>query len=165
MMRRRPRFGAFGFGAFFSAALLLGGIETVPASGEEPGDTRAVYDVGPVRAKGLLFLPVNVIDHYRGEYTIGDHRIVVYFTAFGIERFREWERYECASRPLFLVERNDERSILFFEDDDFALFFAIPSGFDRGCQFVDAFVRRFLYFRQVSEADGAPPFPAILELR
>ena len=127
---------------------------------------RAVLDSGPVREKGLLFLPINVIDHYRGVYTIDESRITVFYTEYEMEPFQSWTDYPCSSRSLLLVEQNDRFSTLFLvHRESWQLFVQFPAGFSGECEFIDAFVRRFLYFKQVNKTDGVPPFPAILALQ
>lgn len=126
---------------------------------------RAVLDSGPTRDRGLLFLPLNVITHFRGEYTVGEHRIRVFYAEEPVAPFESWSEYPCPLRSLLSVESSEERLILYFvHDEPWTLFVQVDPAFDDTCVFVDAFVRRFRYFREVGDDHAVPPFPAILEL-
>lgn len=138
--------------------LLVG---TIPLVAQE----RAVLETGPELRRGLIFLPVNVLDHYWGEYSVGDGRIVVYFTRGHVSPYPDWPEAACASRVLLRVDANVDRETLFLvHAESWHLFVEAPVEFESTCAFVDAFVRRFRYFLEVGDREFPPPFPAILSL-
>ncbi len=137
----------------------------VPAFSRE---VKLYLDVGPVPARGLLFLPVNVIDHFRGEYSDPDYDepITVYYTREPIPVLPSWLRRPCPTAELLVVEREEKSTVVYLENDRrWNLFIRFPTAYEDTCGFVDAFVNRFIYFLEVVDDDTVPPFPAVLELR
>lgn len=126
---------------------------------------RAILDIGPSKERGLLFLPINVIDHYTGEYIVGDSRFTVYYTEASIVLFDTWTKLNCTSRRLRVVESVDESVLMYVVDDEeWHVFVEAPQNNEVICKFVDVFIRRLRYFKEAAET-GVPPFPAILDLR
>ena len=126
---------------------------------------RAVLQVGPESDRGLIFLPVNVLEYHRGEYSIGDARLLVLHTRGEIPVYDDWSEFGCDEISLLRVSELDGREILYLiGDDEWHLFVEVPTGFEATCEFVSEFVRRFRYFLEVGDSDGPPPFPAILAL-
>ena len=147
----------------FVLPIALFGI-AVHVSGQSE-DSRAILEVGPIRNRGLIFLPINVIDHYVGEYVFGETRITVYYTDASIVPFDDWTRYQCEGRELRVVESVDDSLLLYLvHDEEWHVFFEGPASHGRFCAFTDSFVQRLRYFKEVSDPGGVPPFPAILDL-
>lgn len=128
--------------------------------------SRAVLDDGPILERGLLFLPVNVIAYYRGEYTIGDLRVRVLFTRSDVSPYPEWTDYRCSSLLMKRIPVDGESLLIFVAvDPDWRLFVEFPNDSDSVCAFVSTFLTRFRYFLGVDRSgSGVPPFPAILTL-
>ncbi len=129
-----------------------------------PAD-RAVLQIGPEPDRGLVFLPVNVLEYHRGQYLIGDETLLVMHTRGEIAVYNEWSTFGCDGIPLLRVLEAEDREMLYYSgEEEWHLFVEIPAGFEVTCVFVSEFVRRFRYFLEVGDSDGPPPFPAILTL-
>ena len=145
----------------FVAAVL--GVVAVAAGNAQ--QNRIVLDSGPTRGRGLLFLPVNVIEYYTGTYVIGEQTITVYATEHPIVVYPSWRDYGCRGNAALLVEEDDETVLVYLEDGrKWRVFIDMPKDYTDSCLFVDTFLKRFIYFQQVRESPVVPPFPAILEL-
>lgn len=140
--------------------------------GQETG-LLGVLQRGPEPRRGLLFLPVNVIEHYFGRYLIRPPisteepavPVTVYYTERSIAPFDSWVPADCQLRALRVVGDFDGNRVYYLaHDQPWYLFVEVPVDFGSTCEFIDVFARRFRYFLEVGDPEGVPPFPAILEL-
>jgi len=140
-------------------------VTIVPLTAQEESG-RVFLDSGPTRARGLRFLPVNVLPHYRGEYRVPEGVITVYYTDREVAVYPSWKRIDCSRVDLLRIPYRDAEVIAYLVDNrSWDLFFSFPPDYGDVCLFVTTFVSRFLYFLQADTYSAVPPFPAILELR
>ena len=60
---------------------------------------------GPALARGMPFLPANVIPHYRGRYEYKNSIIDVFYTENEIVRFSGWQALDCGDYRLYQLRR------------------------------------------------------------
>src|SRR6056297_837622 len=61
----------------------------------------AILADGPEKARGIAYLPSNVLPHYRARYEYLDSRIDVLYTEEEIVRFSQWEGVRCEGYQLY----------------------------------------------------------------
>ncbi len=129
---------------------------------------------GPKPGRGLPFLRSNVIEYFKGEYRYQEQRIFLYYTEREIVRFENWQPVDCGTTRFFrlneelidryegLVEGSVPREIYFFQNEEYALFFAFDG--ELNCTFARRFLSRFTYFRSVEDFPSSrPAFPAVVD--
>ena len=124
----------------------------------------AILDVGPTEDVGLRFLPANLVEHYRGEYTIGESRIYVYYTGREIAFDTAWVTVKCGETIVRRIPSPDRYIVLYNSEDGWTLAVSFPQLYSGICDFLSTFLKRFFYFIDVGELRGSPPFPAILDI-
>ncbi len=173
-----------------AAASLIGPARLAAQQIEQPDDERGSQDVavladGPSAARGLPFLPPNVIAHYRGRYEYLGSAIDVFYTEQEIVRFSEWPAVDCEGYRLYRLaggagnaggaaisadgqgdaggpETVVARPVFFYQNDEYALFVQMPQRYL--CTFFPRFMSKFIYFRSVQNMPAnRPPFPAVVD--
>ena len=127
----------------------------------------AILTDGPEKARGIAYLPSNVLPHYRARYEYLDSRIEVLYTEEEIVRFSQWEGVRCEGYQLYRItdgsgSREAARPVFFYQAQEYSLFLQLPREYL--CTFLQRFLRKFVYFRSVREMpSNRPPFPAIVD--
>ncbi|MCF7948872.1 MAG: hypothetical protein K9M94_09840 [Spirochaetia bacterium] len=127
----------------------------------------AILTDGPEKARGIAYLPSNVLPHYRARYEYLDSRIEVLYTEEEIVRFAQWEGVRCEGYQLYRVaggsgSREAARPVFFYQAQEYSLFLQLPREYL--CTFLQRFMRKFIYFRSVRDMPSErPPFPAIVD--
>jgi len=127
----------------------------------------AILTDGPEKARGIAYLPSNVLPHFRARYEYLDSSIEVLYTEEEIVRFARWEGVRCEGYQLYQVNggsgsREAARPVFFYQTEEYSLFLQLPR--EQLCSFLQRFMRKFVYFRSVREMPSErPPFPAIVD--
>jgi len=127
----------------------------------------AILTDGPEKARGIAYLPSNVLPHFRAGYEYLDSSIEVLYTEEEIVRFARWEGVSCEGYQLYRVDegsgsREAARPVFFYQAEGYSLFLQVPREYL--CSFLQRFMRKFVYFRSVREMPSTrPPFPAIVD--
>ena len=132
----------------------------------------ALLTDGPSAARGLPFLPPNVIAHYKGHYEYLGNQITLYYTETEIVRFSEWEAVDCTGYRLYRLsgvagsaggtESVVARPVFFYQTDEYSLFVQVKQQYL--CTFFPRFMSKFIYFRSVQNMpSNRPPFPAVVD--
>lgn len=138
----------------------------------------ALLTAGPAAARGLPFLPPNVIAHFKGHYEYLGSQITLYYTESEIVRFSEWEAVDCTGYRLYRLsggagsaesaesagaaESAVARPVFFYQADEYALFIQVRPQYL--CTFFPRFMSKFVYFRSVRDIPAnRPPFPAVVD--
>ncbi len=124
---------------------------------------------GPKAARGIPFVPPNVIQHYKGTYEYFDSKIIVYYTEKEIVRFSSWELLSCGSYRVYRINNKKTNApadpmlpIYYYQSEDYSLFLQVSS--DYMCTFLQRFMSKFIYFRSVQDLPtDRPPFPAVVD--
>lgn len=149
-----PRAVAFLFAAAFLAFSVF-----PQESGETP--PAAVLVRGPVAQEGIPYLPYNIIPCWTGLYESEDGEIRLYFTEEVPVLSSRWEPFPCR---LDLRQKSDVKPLVlaYTHEAGWTVFAEFPRNFRGGCLFLEAFSRRFTYYRRIA-AGKYLTFPALLD--
>ncbi len=79
-----------------------GSVRLAAQEDDEPGSQDvALLTDGPELARGLPFLPANVIQHYRGRYEYLHKEIDIFYTEKEMLRFSSWQPVDCEGYRLY----------------------------------------------------------------
>jgi hypothetical protein len=145
--------------AVLAILLLLAG----PPAGAQSG--QAILQRGPLAARGIPFLPPNVLRAYRGEYLAAETRIVVYFTRESLVLPAGWRPASCGQDTLLRVPDEEFPTFCYADPGEagYSLFLSFES-FEAEpfpwCAWTEAFLQRLRYLLAFS---SEVPFPAVIE--
>lgn len=161
---RLPRAAALALVLLLTA---LGFPGTAAQEGQSRSQDVAILTDGPEKARGIAYLPSNVLAHFRARYEYLGSPIEVLYTEEEIVRFARWEGLRCEGYQLYRVadgsgSREAARPVFFYQAQEYSLFLQLPREYL--CTFLQRFMRKFVYFRSVREMPSSrPPFPAIVD--
>ena len=132
-------------------------VSSAPAAGA------AVLNRGPDRGTGLLFLPLNAIVHYRGEYIDAGGTIEVFYTESEIFLSNTWIPGRCGGVSVLLAKAGDYTRYFYDSEDGWSAFFSFPSEYATYCEFITRFLQRLRFFISAADGEGIVPLPAVVE--
>lgn len=131
---------------------------------QSPERQPAILLKGPFPVKSILLLAANTIPAYSGEYAFEGERVQVVFTRRKLPLSKLWAPLPpCGKLALYRVA-SEESLTVFFQEQDFSLFFAFAGEPAYACPFMARFVERFTLLLGFAQHEVDVPFPAILDL-
>jgi hypothetical protein len=109
-------------------------------------------------------LPPNAIRHTEGVYLDGIQQLVIRFTEEEFLVPESWLTGLCgASRVRFTLE-GERLYYAYNSEEGWAVLFDVPENYGKTCAFIERFLQRLRYFKNVSKDVDSVPFPAIVEI-
>ena len=125
----------------------------------------AILIKGPVAERGIRFLSANAVSYEFAEYEFREHLISVYLSREIDLPLPLTKKVECGVYVLQRFSSEDGIIAYFSSDEGWTVFIEFPVEFDDFCLFFEQFLKRFQYFRQITDFPEITQFPAVLDFR